>query len=89
MRSSAGVYVVRSVRKIETAERDTAKEQEIIPRVLPSEPCVSRKAVTAVRSQDIPSRDAETNDTNTERGKLGVMCDQTGPGCPKCDISRL
>ena len=35
---------------------------------------MSRKAVTAVRSEDIPSRDAETNDTNTERGKLGRVC---------------
>ena len=44
MISRAGVYIVRSVRKIEIAERDTAKEQEIIPRVLPSERLCEQKS---------------------------------------------
>ena len=56
------------------AERATAKRQELIARVLPSA-CVSRKAVTAVRSED-----TDTNDTNRERkaeprSEQGVMCD--------------
>ena len=57
----------RGVRNEGFAERATAKRQELIA-------CVSRKAVTAVRSED-----TDTNDTNTERGKLspelGVRCD--------------
>ena len=63
----------RGVRNEGFAERAPAKRQELIARVLPSA-CVSRKAVTAVRSED-----TDTNDTNTERGKLspdqGVRCD--------------
>ena len=67
----ARVYILtgsRGVRNEGFAERATAKRQELIA-------CVSRKAVTAVRSED-----TDTNDTNRERkaeprSEQGVMCD--------------
>lgn len=71
MLTSDGVYILRSVRKIQIAERDTVKEQEIMPGVLPSERLCEQKSCDS--GQDIPSRDVKTNDTNTERGKLRCL----------------
>ena len=83
----ARVYILtgsRGVRNEGFAERATAKGQELIA-------CVSRKAVTAVRSED-----TDTNDTNRERKaepragcEVRCVVTETGPGCPRCDISRL